>query len=153
MTHMWQGPHTQAFGGIKSDYDWRSIDPLRPITAGGMTYNSTDPQTAGTWGTKSSGLAGQPEAVGQSRTQRRGSNANAMDAAPGNFSPEVDKGGNVAVSQGQSTADTALPITMMGGTPDAPMEIDMRTPEGRAQAQKLIGRGGSNVRSGGGGSG
>ena len=31
--HSWEGPRSQALGGISSSYDWRGVDPLRPISA------------------------------------------------------------------------------------------------------------------------
>ena len=32
--HFWEGSHSQWAGGIKSDYDWRKMDPMRAITPG-----------------------------------------------------------------------------------------------------------------------
>jgi hypothetical protein len=33
--HLWEGPRSQWLGGISANYDWRPVEPLRPITPGG----------------------------------------------------------------------------------------------------------------------
>jgi hypothetical protein len=103
--HYWEGPRSQWAGGIKSSYDWRPMEPLRPIRTGHGPAARTSYKTEGDGDT----------ADDTADTAAPGTNGDLnAQGAPKNFSPEVPKSGMYALSAGQAPVGTGFPTTRFG---------------------------------------
>jgi hypothetical protein len=123
--HFWEGPRSQWAGGIKSTHNWRTVDPLRPIssptTASAGEYRDYvkqrnapgQPAEAAAGAGESGQVAGTVPTAPGTAVDRYMGDLNAQ-GAPKNFSPEVPKSGMYAMSAGQAPAGTAFPTARMG---------------------------------------
>jgi hypothetical protein len=105
--HFWEGPRSQWAGGISSNYDWRTVDPLRKINAPSTAQSGRYQEAVKARGAK-------PASEGPSDDTSTMSSATPGAAPDDSFSPEVPKSGMYALSTGQAPAGTAFPTTRLG---------------------------------------
>ena len=120
--HFWEGPRSQWAGGISSNYDWRSIDPLRK--AGPITGKRMGPSIMQQRAARGKGGGEEPTAPGTG-VERYTGDLNEM-GAPSAFSPEMDKGGGFAMSTGQNPIGSEFP-KLLDAAPKSYTATNVRT--------------------------